>query len=302
MNTTRSLFQTDTPFILPDGHEIKVHGTTNVPYIVYRSIIPDYMPSYPLHYHEETELIYCQSGAGKISIDGTDHIVHSGDLAVILPEQIHAIASVCEPFEYFNILFKFSILEPESENNVIFERYLAPFCSGALTVPSILKRDSSVCKKLSSHIIPLIHAREAISILMIKSHLYAIMDTLNQIAAPPLQKSVSDHKASAFLHNVIQYINLHYSEKISISQISAFCGYSSSHFMKLFRELTGTSFSQYLIHFRLEKAASLLRNTKKSILEIATLCGFSNASYFTRAFFNQYQCVPSDYRLDLTDH
>lgn len=81
-----------------------------------------------------------------------------------------------------------------------------------------------------------------------------------------------------------------------MAAISAQCGYSSSHFMKRFHDLTGTSFAQYLIHFRLEKAAALLRGSRYTVLEIAARCGFSNASYFTRAFTRQYGVSPTAYR------
>lgn len=286
----------DTPVILPDGQEVKTHGTATVPYTVYRCIIPDFMLSYPLHYHEEIELIYCLHGSGTISVDGTDYRITSDDIAVILPNQIHSITSIDEPFEYFNVLFKFSMLEPELEDHFIFQQYFAPFTNGTKTVTPLLKKDSPSCTELSCHVLPLIQNQKTNTILTIKAHLYAIMDSLNRIAVPSGQQSSYNHKARTFLHTVIPYLNTHYSEKISIADISMLCGYSESHFMKLFRDLTGTSFSQYLIHFRLEKAAYLLRSTPKSVLEIATLCGFSNASYFTRAFERQYHAKPSVYR------
>ena len=299
MNSDSNFNSNSTPVILPDGQEVKTHGTATIPYTIYRCIIPDYMLSYPLHYHEEIELIYCLRGSGTISFDGTDYKITPNDIAVILPNQIHAITSIDEPFEYFNILFKFSMLEPEREDHFIFQQYFAPFMSGNKSVPPLLKKDSSTCMELSCHVLPLIQNRKSDTVLTIKAHLYAIMDCFNRIATSTSsgQQTSYNHKARTFLHTVIPYLNTHYSERISIAHISMLCGYSESHFMKLFRDLTGTSFSQYLIHFRLEKAAYLLRSTQKSILEIATLCGFSNASYFTRAFERQYGTKPSVYRV-----
>ena len=301
MNTPPLLSSTNEPLILPDGLEVKTHGTTNIPYAVYHGIIPDYLPSYPLHYHAELEIIYCISGSGCILIGGESYVITSKDSIIILPDQVHSIESITEPFEYFNILFKFSIIESEREDNFIYQQYMAPFAKGSVAVPSIIKRDSPLSEKLSPHILPLIDEGEKISILLVKSHLYAIMDILNSIAVPIDKKSNSNYKTNEFLRQAVQYINDYYSEKVKISEVSAFCGYSSSHFMKLFKDLTGTSFSQYLVRFRLEKAARLLRSTDKSIINIATLCGFFNASYFTRAFIKQYQSTPSVYRSSWND-
>lgn len=284
------------PLILPNGLEVKTHGTINIPYAVYHGIIPDYLPSYPLHYHDELEIIYCISGSGCILIGGESYVITSKDSIIILPDQVHSIESITEPFEYFNILFKFSMIESEREDNFIYQQYMVPFAKGSVSVPYIIKRDSHLYEQLSPHILPLIDEGKEISILLIKSHLYAIIDILNSIAVPIDKKSNSNYKTNEFLRQAVQYINDYYSEKVKISEVSAFCGYSSSHFMKLFKDLTGISFSQYLVRFRLEKAARLLRSTDKSIINIATLCGFFNASYFTRAFIKQYKSTPSVYR------
>ena len=101
------------PAILPDGQEVKVHGSEAFPFAVYCGIIPTFIPAYPLHYHEEMELIYCEAGSGSITIDRATVTLHTGDVAVILPGQIHAIAAAgAGTFRYYNILFRFSLLEP----------------------------------------------------------------------------------------------------------------------------------------------------------------------------------------------
>lgn len=101
------------PAILPDGQEVKVHGSEAFPFAVYCGIIPTFIPAYPLHYHEEMELIYCETGSGSITIDRATVTLHTGDVAVILPGQIHAIAAAgAGTFRYYNILFRFSLLEP----------------------------------------------------------------------------------------------------------------------------------------------------------------------------------------------
>ena len=42
-------------------HETKIHGTKDFPYIVYHGIIPDFFKAYPLHWHDEVEIIYSKS-------------------------------------------------------------------------------------------------------------------------------------------------------------------------------------------------------------------------------------------------
>ena len=88
----------------------------------------------------------------------------------------------------------------------------------------------------------------------------------------------------------------HYAEPISVPEIAAYCYYSPSYFMKAFKRATGMPFVQYLKHYRLEKAAALLRETDRTILEIAMETGFDNLSYFTRSFKEKYGISPGKFR------
>ena len=87
-----------------------------------------------------------------------------------------------------------------------------------------------------------------------------------------------------------------YAKTISIKYVADLCGFSESHFMKLFKELTGMSFTAYLVNYRLELSAKQLRETDEKIIDIATNCGFNNHSYFTRAFLKKYGLTPAKYR------
>ena len=127
----------------------------------------------------------------------------------------------------------------------------------------------------------LIENRKENTALRIKACLYGVMDALCKAATPARYPAGAEHRDTRLLRQTVQYVDRHYAEKITVAAISAQCGYSSSHFMKRFHDLTGTSFAQYLIHFRLEKAATLLRGSRYTVLEIAARCGISR-SYVSR--------------------
>ena len=91
-----------------------------------------------------------------------------------------------------------------------------------------------------------------------------------------------------------------YDHDISIREVSEQCGFSESHFMKLFKELAGMSFNAYLVNYRLELAAKQLAETDYKVIDIAENCGFHNHSYFTRAFQKKYRKTPLMYRKDVS--
>jgi AraC-like DNA-binding protein len=60
--------------------------------------------------------------------------------------------------------------------------------------------------------------------------------------------------------------------------------------------LSGLSASHFISRFRLEKAAELLRSTRKTVSEIAFEVGFRDANYFTKVFTKTFEASPSEWR------
>ena len=198
----------------------------------------------------------------------------------------------------------FSLLEAGTSNGAYnldkvgdyLNEFLTALADGRMEVPAYIQKDSPLGRELPVNVKMLIENRKENTALRIKACLYGVMDALCKAATPARHPAGAEHRDTRLLRQTVQYVDRHYAEKITVAAISAQCGYSSSHFMKRFHDLTGTSFAQYLIHFRLEKAATLLRGSRYTVLEIAARCGFSNASYFTRAFTRQYGVSPTAYR------
>jgi AraC-like DNA-binding protein len=84
---------------------------------------------------------------------------------------------------------------------------------------------------------------------------------------------------------------------ISVNELASVCSLSSSHFARRFRHSFGTSVHQYLIQLRIEHAKDLLSQTKKTLVEIASLSGFCDQAAFTRTFSRIEHMTPSRWRL-----
>ena len=87
-------------------HETKIHGIITFPYSVYKGNIPEWLPSFPLHWHSDFELIYCAKGKIQVTVWGQAYTLFAKDLIVILPHAVHSIEQIgTETGEYFNIMF-----------------------------------------------------------------------------------------------------------------------------------------------------------------------------------------------------
>lgn len=280
-------------------HEAQIHGQLSFPYIVYKGNIPAFLSSYPLHWHDEMEIIYIRGGQGIITIQSHQYIVKSDDIVIIPPQMVHSIEQYHKfQMEYFNILFHFSLLN-YSANDACYEKYFKPLYFHTKLPSLYVESDAALNRFLRPHIMYLIDNRKKSYTndeLMVKSNLFAIMHYIYQYSSPTSSAELSLKNNYDKLKNLLFHIQSNYDRTITVKDAAAICGFSSSHFMKLFKELTGKSFSQYLIDYRLEIAAGQLVETSYKIIDLAENVGFHNVSYFSRAFHAKYGETPSAYR------
>lgn len=276
-------------------HENKIHGQLAFPFTVYRVKLPENMHAYPLHWHEEMELIAVTAGQGIITVHGERYEVHPGDILVIPPQMLHGIEQQEDhAVEYFNILFRLSMLEGGEQG---VGRYIRPFYDHNRRIPVYLAAGTALNLGLTGPVTALIENRkkEGPYALMVCSQLYAILYQILEYSGGMESEPSGQQTNYDKLKPALRYLREHYRDTVTVHQAAAMCGFSDSHFMKLFRELTGTSFTQYLKRLRLEAAEEALRSGRR-VGETAELVGFHNLSYFTRAFEEQYGCSPSAYR------
>ena len=86
------------------------------------------------------------------------------------------------------------------------------------------------------------------------------------------------------------------SDELSLENSAQNLGYSPFHFSKKFREISGMAFRDYLRYRKLAFALKEIRDTDRTILDIALEYGFSSHEAFTRAFKEAYSVNPKDYR------
>ncbi|MCD8145090.1 MAG: AraC family transcriptional regulator [Oscillospiraceae bacterium] len=98
------------------------------------------------------------------------------------------------------------------------------------------------------------------------------------------------------IRDLTGYIDLHFNEKLLLSDLARQEGLSVCYLSRIFKEFIGISFQEYLMKIRCEKARYLLLLTDYSLLDISVSCGFSDPKYFNRGFQQQYGYTPKEYR------
>ena len=98
------------------------------------------------------------------------------------------------------------------------------------------------------------------------------------------------------LAHVLEYMNVHYKDALSLDKLAEEARVSRFHFVRLFKEKVGIPPHHYLIKIRMEAAAALLRDTDLSVMEIAFDCGYQSAAHFSAAFQKHFSQSPRLYR------
>lgn len=137
------------------------------------------------------------------------------------------------------------------------------------------------------------HPKE--SPLLLIGHFYLFLDYMSRSAkrtTPVRSGKMSDY----YIKEAINFIEQNFQNNISIEEIAAVCGINRSYFGKIFRNAMGRSPQEFLMHYRMVKAAELLKLTSLSIANIGSAVGYENQLHFSRAFKGVYGISPREWR------
>lgn len=104
------------------------------------------------------------------------------------------------------------------------------------------------------------------------------------------------HPNNKYVEKAIEYIEDNYYKDIRLSDLADFCDISSSHLCRLFSSVTGSSVSDYILSFRMNRAAYLLVNTDETAATIAHEVGYPDCGYFHKLFRSFFGVTPLTYR------
>lgn len=130
------------------------------------------------------------------------------------------------------------------------------------------------------------------------------MDMMKEKVVNWLNELVSRVRTSLEFRNVnlidkaVRYIEENYHQEIGLEDVAKRVYLSTCYFSRLFKQVKGWSFTEYLTHVRMEEARKLLTNTSYSVAEIATRVGFREARYFSQVFKKHTGKTPGGYRRD----
>lgn len=125
----------------------------------------------------------------------------------------------------------------------------------------------------------------------LKGKIIGLVGLMHPIATPDDQRAHFQE-----LRKVMEFIDQHYVDEITVERLSEIVGISVPHFNRRFRQLLRLSPMEYVLSLRVQKAQRLLTTTNQNVGEIALATGFYDQSHFTKRFNKIVGMTPLAYR------
>lgn len=246
--------------------------------------------------HDFLEIAYVLSGEGKYRIDDKIYDVREGDLVIINSGVMHQ-ALFCPQVEV-----------PTTEFFVGFSNIRISGCpANYMPLPNgecVLHTTGELSQRLF-RLCSSMEAENAVRrqgrYFMLKSYLIQMLLLVIREQCEPMERPRGCDFETAnrkyVVDKIVEYIEDHYNEKISLDQIAENMYLSPFYISRIFKSETGSAPIRRLINIRLEKARELLEGGYQgSIQEVAAMVGYDDAYHFSKLFKKRYGVSPSQVR------
>ena len=281
--------------------ENTTHGDFILPFSIYKGTLSPNFPSIAAHWHEEIEVIIVLDGSCDYRINLDSFVINKGDILIIDSQSLHSLTSIPnQNMTWASFVFNINMLKSSNTDGVLV-KYIAPLLNHQHQLPIIIKDNIDCYSKIFDvieNIIYCYYEKDIAYELELKSLLFKFFSLLykNDLIEKHQDKNSLTINTTDKIKLILNYINDHYSEDISINTLAELCEYSEYHFMRFFKKHIGLTCIQYINNLRLEKSSILLTSTNNAIMDISLEVGFDNLSYFNKLFKRKYNLTPKEFR------
>ena len=279
-------------------NSVNLNAGTEFPYLVLDVHEQESVPRNPgfqvLHWHEDLQFVYVFEGSAELQTLEESVRLKAGEGVFLNKNVVHQIRQG-EGCHYNSFLFperflKFypgspaaDLVEKITTNQVLPYLFLRP--DGAWQT-AVLQQLHELAE-LEWH-------KTVFYPYEVLTRLVALWLILQKNVSLPPQKQ--ENAVNTRMRCFLLYGETHYSEEITLKQLAQSAHVSKSECLRCFRVSLQTTPYQYLMEHRLSCAARLLKETNRSIGDIAEQVGFHQISHFGKCFKEKTGCSPKEYR------
>lgn len=234
----------------------------------------------PWHWHSSCEIVTVEKGDVELKTPDTSTLLHRGDAVFVNKGVLHTYFPVGdEPVTQYAHLFHTDFLSG-TYNSIFEEKYFQPICRCAALQSWVIRPDSQRHLKMISAMLEammLVNEEPDGHEFDIRTQLCIFWKGLfyetEAIRASATVRNLADLEQ---MKQMLEYIQEHYYEPLTVENIASSVGISARECNRCFHRCIDASPMEHLTYFRIRKAAIMLEETAKTIMEVSEDCGLSN--------------------------
>ena len=239
------------------------------------------------HSHEFIEILYGIEETVQVIIENTEYQLKAGDMLLIGPNVIHATRKrTCEPGYMYNIAFDPDIIRNvnycslESRCISSFLKYLSSFEYHYIESEKLPGDVGVLFQKINE----CYYSYKEYNCIYIRAYLLEMIgmlcekgffETLDTAISKPVVEAITE---------TLEYMKIHYNEKITLADMAKRANLSYYYYSKLFKEIVGKNFSDFLASVRIFAAEKMMVDGENSLQEIAVKVGLFPQSTFNHTY------------------
>ncbi len=251
---------------------------------------------YATHWHSAMEIIMPMENHYDVEINQISYHINPGEFLLIPPGEMHKLIAP-DSGRRFILLFDISLITKLKGGTSIQALLLQPLFITKDGYPKIYDEVYRLLLDITDEYFSKNEYAELTIYSLLLSFFVKFIN--NRIQDEELFPNVRQSRQKEYIkkfNDLLDFINLHYSEELNLESMAARMGFSKFHFSRLFKQYTNLTFNDYLNFRRLKAAEELLANPALSIIEVSMRSGYSSISTFNRLFRQMKHCTPSEYR------
>lgn len=255
-------------------------------------------PAQPIrwHYHKEVEFVLVKKGKHEIHTPNRSYMLGEGDVVVVGSSRLHR-GRLIGPENLVYIVLHVDI-EPYFDPAMM--RYYRHFSEVHHPLeelnymfaenPGVRAEVGTIIERIHQEMMDKTTGYEIAASMHIKHLLLTLLrgDSRGLLQAHDLIDP-------GIMKPILEYVDIHLSEKIELEQVSQIAGMSYFYFSKYFKKAMGFPFTDYVNRKRIAKAERLLVTSGQNVGEIARAVGIENMAHFYELFKRFNGCTPKQY-------
>lgn len=280
--------------------ELKNHGSYEFPVLIsYERLSYFDTHEFSWHWHPEIELTFVIEGDIAYQVNDNLYNLRAGEGLFCNTNVLHSGHRLHSPdCSYLSITFHPRLLYGYS-SSVIQNKYMKHILKNS-SLSSIHFTPEFSWQKEVLHLIKKIGTLDKERPISFELQIQITLLSIWQQIFEHIQIQESDFlendRDTERIRRIMEYIQLHYAEKITLEHLADQIHLCKSESCRLFKRYMNVSMFDYLLDYRVERSLELLRQSPSDITWIAGQVGFSNPGYYSKIFKRKMNCTPLEYR------